>query len=87
MQILTGVIALVIMIPAGLAGITAAVRGMPAPTEELFATLNQLWAASHALAPWSQSLGCALFGLALLSASAWIAWRGLQSALNSQPKA
>ncbi len=87
MHILIGLIALMIMIPAGLAGIVAAVHGMPAPTDELVAVLDQFWTATQALAPWCQSLACGLFGLGLLLASAWVGWRGLQSALTSQPKA
>ncbi len=79
MHILSSLIALVVMIPAGLAGIAVALKTMPASVDELIAGLNQLWTASRELAAWCEPLGCGILGVALLTGSAIIAWRGLQS--------
>ncbi|TVQ36042.1 MAG: hypothetical protein EA370_08770 [Wenzhouxiangella sp.] len=79
MQIVFSLLALMVMIPAGLAGIAAALQGIPAPVGELFGTLEQVWIAGRELAPWCQPLACGLLGLGLLAASFVVAWRGLQS--------
>lgn len=79
MQILVTVLALLVLVPAGLAGIRASLGEIHAISGELTQALTEMWIASEPLWAWCQVFGCGLGGLALLGLAVMIGWRGLQS--------
>ncbi|TVR94816.1 MAG: hypothetical protein EA418_09280 [Wenzhouxiangellaceae bacterium] len=79
MQILVTVLALLVLVPAGLAGIRASLGEIHGLSGELTQALTDMWIASEPLWAWCQVLGCGVGGLVLLVMAVMIAWRGLQS--------